>query len=430
MLKSIVSLETGWWLLVGALVLAGAALGAVTSLAVNIVAIILFFGVMGRPDARRQALAQPMLVLFALCLLALAICFVLTARAPGDMVFVANFLPLLLAAPVFVVARRIADRGQAKTVAGLLLAGTVATLGVCVVSALASPSAHASGLYSAPSIVARLAMVLGFGASAAFFSVRDRWRYLFLLGPVLAFIAVILTQTRGAVIAFPLLVLLFALFVVIDPRQRHPWRLVAIMLTTTIVLATMALLTLGSEHLASLIETTKSLLIGSGDVDTSTQWRLQFYAAGWTLFWQSPWIGYGWANIAIVAFTILDEADYGGAFSPRFFHFHNDIVNFGVGAGGVGIAVYFVLLAAPLVGVLASPRDSWFTARAYALSAIALLYLVTGLTDITFGWDLPTTSYAIICATILGAFRPAASVADEPGRGAAQPLESSPRHAT
>jgi len=393
-----------WWVLVAVLAFAGAAAGGLSSLVVNLLGIALL-PILLRAGSRRIAFGEPMLVLFGLCWLALAADFVLTARQPHDFVFAGNFVTLLIATPVYALARRIAERGGALRVAWLMLAGAVSTLGVCVFDLTIRHLDRAAGFFSAPAIVARLAIALGLAASVGYFRTQRPWRYVFLLGPLVSGAAVLLTGTRGALIAFPPLFVVFVAFVLFDRREPHPRRQAAIFAAAALVLIGLALVLLSGTRMSDLAQVVVDALFGIGKVDGATRERLQFYSAGWTLFWQSPWLGYGWANIAPVAFTILKEADYQGRFSPGFFHFHNDLINMGVGAGAIGIAVYFTLLAAPLVGVWRSPRDTWFHARLYALVALVLLYVITGLTDISFGWDLPTTSYAMLCAILLGALR-------------------------
>ena len=85
--------------------------------------------------------------------------------------------------------------------------------------------------------------------------------------------------------------------------------------------------------------------------------------------------------------------------------YHNDFFNAAVSAGIVGIVAWLATLLAPIVGVLVMPRDRISTLRLYSALLLSLSFLIFGLTDMTFGYDLPTTLHAFLTAIVLGAFR-------------------------
>ena len=74
-------------------------------------------------------------------------------------------------------------------------------------------------------------------------------------------------------------------------------------------------------------------------------------------------------------------------------------------AGVVGIVSWLMVLAAPLVGVAVMPKDRFSTLRLYCALILSVSFFIFGLTDLTFGYDLPTTLYAFMTAVVLGAFR-------------------------
>jgi hypothetical protein len=76
-----------------------------------------------------------------------------------------------------------------------------------------------------------------------------------------------------------------------------------------------------------------------------------------------------------------------------------------VAAGVVGIACWLAIIAAPLVGVLVMPRDRLHVLRLYCALILSTSLFIFGLTDMTLGYDLPTTLYAFLTALVLGAFR-------------------------
>src|SRR5690606_3858330 len=109
----------------------------------------------------------------------------------------------------------------------------------------------------------------------------------------------------------------------------------------------------------------------------------------------------------------------------RFFQFHNDLVNFAVAGGVVGIICWLLLLAAPLLGTLTRARDSLARARLYCCLVLTLGYAVFGLTDMTIGYDLPTTLYCFLTVAILALFRREPSPPPAPWRS--QPCGSGRR---
>ena len=115
--------------------------------------------------------------------------------------------------------------------------------------------------------------------------------------------------------------------------------------------------------------------------------------AGWHAFLQHPMIGWGWARLSEAALpTVLSM-------------YHNDFFNMAVAAGVVGIFSWLMVLAAPLIGVALMPKDRFSTLRLYCALILSVSFFIFGLTDLTFGYDLPTTLYAFMTAVVLGAFR-------------------------
>jgi O-antigen ligase len=89
---------------------------------------------------------------------------------------------------------------------------------------------------------------------------------------------------------------------------------------------------------------------------------------------------------------------------------HNDVLNFAVSGGVIGIAVYAVIIAAPLAAALRSARDRYWAARVYATAGLAIVYVGGGLTDLMFGHEFHTALYVMLVAVVLGFFREARPV--------------------
>ena len=70
-----------------------------------------------------------------------------------------------------------------------------------------------------------------------------------------------------------------------------------------------------------------------------------------------------------------------------------------------GIVCLVALLVGPIVGALTTPPDEHFSLRLFCCLLLSAWAAVSGLTDLTFGYDLPTTLYAFLAAIVLGGFR-------------------------
>ena len=82
-------------------------------------------------------------------------------------------------------------------------------------------------------------------------------------------------------------------------------------------------------------------------------------------------------------------------------HLHNEVLNFAVGSGVVGVLVYLLLLSAPLVALARSPRDSQFRHRLYAIAILVASYILLGLADVMVGFETHTALYVAWSAVLL-----------------------------
>jgi O-antigen ligase len=400
------------WAMLIALIPLAPVLGSAASIAASIAAIALAPFAIGK-HSRSELRDQPEIIALIVVFVVLLACFAITANEPRDVLFAFNFISLPLAAVVFLVARR-SDRGRpaVATIAILCLAGTFAAVLVAMNDIFFRHVGYVYGFNMGPHVVARIALLFGFLSPMGLFVTRSRWRFLLYLGPLAGLAVVYLSGTRGALPAVPILALIFLGFLVAD-RAR-----IQVALIATIAIAAFVALALASDRLASIGRIASELLTTGATSDASTAQRLAMLSAAWQLYAVSPIVGHGWANFAAVAYPILGTTVGGGPADP-FFQFHNDLANFAVAAGMIGVLCWLVLLIAPVVGAFMSPRDTLFRVRLYCCLQLSASYAVFGLTDFTLGYDLPTTLYAFLTAIVLGAFRepqpapsaPAAAVA-------------------
>jgi O-antigen ligase len=356
----------------------------------------------------REVAGPPALLIFPAVLAALVAAYAVTARDPGNVVYATSFLGLAFAGPVHFAARRWSVDNPALCLAAFCLAGTLICALVALSDVYLQNLPRASGYMMGGNLLARIALVLAFTGLAGLFLTRSRWRLAFYLGPVAALLVLALTGTRGAALAIPPYLLVLAVCLWVDRRDR--WQL---LMLGALAAGLLALLALSGRFASILVVAGEFMQSGTIGSDGASAQRLEMLHTAFEAFKAAPWLGYGWANLAPAAAQFIDMSVYGGDRDPHF-QFHNDLANFAVAAGMVGILCWLALLAAPIVGALQTSRDALFRPRLYCCLQLSGGYLALGLTDLNFGYDLPTTLYAFLTALVLGAIRPGAKSAAGP----------------
>lgn len=375
-----------------------ALLGSGGSVLAELLAILLLPVLFSR-HARRMIGTDPASWMFLGAFASIMIAYAITMVNPGNLLYGTALLSLPLAPLLFGAMPSWRTERPALVVVCLCLVGTLICGLVAANSAFLTQVERAVGFLMGPNVLARIALTLGFLALAGLFLVRSSWRYLFYAGPVVAGFVLVLTGTRGAVLAVPVMATVLAAFLAFDRAERRH----LLVLLGMVVLGAVALL-FNSARFESLFTVVGQVLGGGTSSDGATSERLNMLIGAWGTFWHSPWVGFGWANFKPAAALAMDMTAY-GTDAGGAFQFHNDFANFAVAAGIVGVLALIAILAAPVVGALSGPRDSFFRARLYCCLQLSLGYLVFGLTDFTMGYDLPTTLYAFLTVMILATFR-------------------------
>lgn len=392
-----------WWTIIVLMLLATPIIGTLAGIFILVVAILtlpLLFG----PGAIQTITQQLMLVMFFAGFILFALVSALSATNLADMRFVANFLPFILAAPVYLLAKKASGKKATYILFGLCLAGSFIALLVALSDTQIRNLGRAEGYFSGAIIFARNATILGFVAAIGFVVVRSPARYLFLLGPIFAIATTLLSQSRGTLIAIPVLLAMLAYFYLRHTPGKTTRRLMGFSALILMLGLVAFFVSGGAARLATLFEIIPQLLQNGRSGDESVNIRLDFYRTGVELFERSPWIGHGWAKMSDLVYAILNPALYDPLLIEKF-HFHNDVLNFAVSGGILGVITYCIFLAAPLMGALRSPKDQYFSARLQILSLLTMLYFISGLTDMVIGYDLSTVMFAMLGALTLGAIR-------------------------
>jgi O-antigen ligase len=386
------------WSVIILLLVLPALLGSVSSVVAVLLALLLTPLLLWSGKWRGVA-EQPAILIYPIVFAALLVSFALTAQEPADVLHAANFLALPFAVPVYLAARRWSVERPALLLAALCLLGALICALVAGHDVFVRGMPRASGYFMGGNLLARIAVVAGFIGLAGLFVTRSPWRFVLYLGPVLALVVITLTGTRGAALAIPPFLVVLAASLWVERRDRRQlWALVAI------AAAVLTLLALSGRFASILTVLSEVLSAGTATSDSASEQRLDMLYAAVGAFKAAPWLGYGWANLAQAAAPFIDMSIYGGDDDP-FFQFHNDLANFAVASGVAGVLCWLALLAAPVAGALATPRDGLFRARFYCCAQLSAGYVALGLTDLNFGYDLTTTLYVFLTAIVLGAFR-------------------------
>jgi O-antigen ligase len=351
---------------------------------------------------------SPMAWVFIAGYIALLVVFAITVNDTIDVLAAAKFIALVLFWPLSILLGRAAAPGNARRVGELALVGTVIALAYAAVTIFFSPLPRAGDVVgNDPIRLANTTAILGFMSAvllAPHASGSKRWLY-GIAGPLLAFAVVMLTGTRIAMIAFPVVGFVAIMLVI-----RRKWLGLAIGAGAVGVLVLLAMTNVsGNWRVALLLDTIIDLLSGRSVAgDPAAEIRLILWRAGWAVLQSSPLVGVGWGNM-MESVTALTPP---GAFPAGYFsHLHNEALTFAVSAGSIGIAVYLLLLGAPLMIALRSAHDTQYTARLHGVVVILVAYAVMGLTDTMLSFELHIALYVGLTAILLSYCRDPATTA-------------------
>ena len=207
--------------------------------------------------------------------------------------------------------------------------------------------------------------------------------------------------TRGAVIVGVVLIAVFVVFAIVSSiGRRRQW--LGATIVVLIVSSGVAALFFDTDRMLAIPGLLQEVVAGKETSDASVNYRVEFYAGGLKSIGDSPIVGHGWWHRFEAASRYMAPEAAATGLGNRSAHLHNDILNFGAGAGILGIVAYFLLLAAPLAGAWFSAHDSQRKARLYAGSVLSLGFLAMGLTDSMFVYELPKTVFCLSAAVVLG----------------------------
>jgi O-antigen ligase len=393
-----VEIGLAWLLPVLALVVINI-LGLVTPFVIVGLGLVLWLTLlaMGRlPESYSELPAKLMLAAFAI----LAVAFTVTLQSPRDPLFAFNFVALLLFGPFLTLFARAAGDRLRVAVVIMAVIGVAATLAMSLYM-LSLGSGRPTGFNVGPIVMSNAALALAVVATTGAFVFRSRLSLALPLTIGVAIAVILVTLSRGPLIAvLPLLV--FTAVMLWRERLQSRWVYAVVGTAVAIVLVVAAMMVAG-DRISGLPARLWAALSGGGIDDTTTNIRLSLYRAGWQAFLEAPLFGHGWARLMSAALPYVDPIYLEHAkLLPQL---HNDVINFAVAGGVVGVAAYVLIVTAPLVAALRSPHDAFRAARLYATGGLFIVYVCGGLTDLMFGHEFHTALFVILNAIVLGAYR-------------------------
>lgn len=343
------------------------------------------------------AYREPAARLFLGAFLVLGLCYTITAQAPEDVLLVFNFTMLLLFAPLSALFRRGAAPRNGGRVAQLALAGAALALAAAAVGRYGLGNARAESPVFGAILLGNTAILLGYLSLAGIVAESGARRWIYLFGPLFGIATTFVSESRGPLLAVPPLTLLAAFFIARKLRINLAWIAGSLVMLAGLLAAGFVLF---QGRFGPLLNVVNDIASGGSVGDYTTRIRLALYEAGYRAFLDAPVFGHGWARLMSSVLPYLsDEMRKVATGLPQL---HNDVVDFAVAAGVVGIGVYVVLIATPLIAAWRSPRDGQFDLRLFGCAVLSTAYAFDGLTDLMLGFEFHTALYVALVAILLG----------------------------
>jgi O-antigen ligase len=379
-----------------AALLAGLTLPSVTPGTANIATLVLMgigLGVLALQRKTRAIVREPAVWLTLLAGAVLFVALVPTATSGLHLASILILAPLWLVAPHSALLDRLGSRLRPRLIGIFALAGAGGGAAVAATDVLVFGQERGGWLVNNPIHLADLSLMLGFVALVGL-TEKHRFNLFFLLGPLFALAAIWFSGSRGPLMAFgPMLVIGGGILALLTLPLRRATIVLAAGFAV-LGLAGYALLGSGAAGRLGEIADISTLLTGT-TADASTNERLHMLQSALAAFWSSPLYGHGFLDYAAVAQSFVPPGpDYG-----PWGHLHNDVADFAVIGGSLGLVSYGLLLLAPVLGGLRH-RGRWRHATIYLGIVTPVGYFAMGLTNAMFGVLAQTTLYAVVLSLI------------------------------
>jgi O-antigen ligase len=301
------------------------------------------------------------------------------------------FAPMLAVWPLVTLLRQWERSQVALLLAVLALCGASGAAIMAIVEVQATGTTRAGEMVANPIHFADVALLVGFMSLVGIPVVKSPLKYFLLLAPTMAIVAVLLSGTRGAVVA--ICVMLAAAAFSIALLRVYPRRL--ILVCGAGLLALIAIfLALGGAQISGiqrvLVDISDTLTFGAPS-DYSTEVRLQMYLGAFRAFLESPFFGHG-PIVFTAAADRLADTPFGGA--P---HLHSDLADMAASAGLLGLGAYALFILAPIIEAARAPDMPGKAQNIVLVATLVAGFFTMGLTNAMFGILTVTVTFAAIC---------------------------------
>lgn len=256
------------------------------------------------------------------------------------------------------------------------------------------PSYRPEFMAGNPSVLALLACILFVLTTSAAVRRMNKESRLYAVGMVASGFLIIVSGTRAA---WPVLAIvpLFTLVLVVMRGVRFKFRTVVLFVSGLAIVGTIAFGVVQARIDYTLSDIER---VQSSDFSGPIGERLIIYFAGYQLFQERPILGYGPGNErARVADRTFEIANRRIGYS----HVHNAFLNQALRTGLMGVAALFAVLLAPLVVMLAEPKDDVGAAGIMIYAGALISYLSMGSFGILLGHDLHDSIFiSLTCFTL------------------------------
>lgn len=330
-----------------------------------------------------------------------AITQVATAQNTFDLLHCLDLAVVPLTLIVATLAAQSAHSNAIQTISKLALAGLAIAFLVAITEVQVFGRVRAEGVTSSAIYFGGIAVLLGFVALSGWF-VPGKKNYWLGFAPLLAIGIAGLSGARAALLVALLLSVVFLVFGFASRQLK---------LNRALLAGGLALGAIGSTALLFAMVNTQRMLGTFGIIaevvrtgassDAATAQRLQFYYGGWRAFLDAPVFGHGWTRRfeAAAPYMSPEMAAMGDGQTQA--HLHNDIISFASSGGVFGIFTYFLIVAAPILGVLDSPKDTQYYSRVFGVCVLAVGFFAMGMTDSMFVYEIPKTFYLFATSLII-----------------------------
>lgn len=409
----------GVWLTIITLVLVTPALTGLVGISVSMVLTL----VMGIYLTFRSGLGiwfsgkLPLFLVGASALIFVA--FVVTMREPDELMFLLNFMGILMGPPLLVLSRRFSGMEWTKRIILMAACGALLTFAIALWDVLVVERARAQGFYLGGSNqFGQFALLYGTICLGGMMVWRQTgMRVVLAIAAALSVVAIILAGSRGVAFAAVPTAIIAAWFAIAG--QFHGRRVLAVALLVGVAIASTvvaaALSDRSSNRIFSVFEQVQTAFADGYSEDSNIQIRFVLYQSAWASFQSAPVFGVGWVpsleagNKAVDADPhlprVVKRKDY-----PLL---HNDFLGFAASMGLVGLTAFALLVAAPWLGV--GPPDDLRRFRLYLLVTMVSIFHVFAITDVSLTVGGGIAAYIVMTALISCTFR----ISDKPDQATA-----------